>query len=94
MNPRSHGRLRLSSADPLAAPRIGLGFDGHPEDLRALAYGVRLSWKVARSASVAAASLCIAGLDEATIGSDTALRDYVLAYGPEAMANRPPVPMT
>lgn len=79
MDPRGHGRLRLSSADPLAAPRIELGFDSHPDDLRALANGVRLSWEVAQSAPVTSASLRVAGLNAATVDSDTALQDYVLA---------------
>ncbi len=79
MDPRGHGRLRLASADPRASPHIELGFDGDPDDMRALADGVRLSWQIARSVPVAAATLRVAGFDEATVGSDEAVRDYVLA---------------
>ena len=78
MDPQGHGRLRLSSSDPRALPQIELGFDRQAEDVAALADGVRLSWQVARGAPMAAASLRIAGLDEATVGSDLGLRNYVL----------------
>lgn len=79
MDPRGHGRLRLASADPRASPHIELGFDGDPDDMRALADGVRLSWRIACSAPVAEATLRVAGLDEVTVGSDEALRNYILA---------------
>jgi choline dehydrogenase len=79
MDPRGHGRLRLRSTDPFAAPVIELGFDREEADLIDLAEGMRLAWRVACSAPVAAESQRIAGLDEAVIGSDRLLRDYILA---------------
>ncbi|MBL6081876.1 GMC family oxidoreductase N-terminal domain-containing protein [Belnapia sp. T18] len=77
MDPRSHGRLRLPSANPSAAPVIELGFDREEADLRALAEGVRLAWRVARAAPVAAETQRIVGLDEAVVGSDALLRSYI-----------------
>lgn len=79
MDPRGHGSLRLASADPHAAPIIELGFDRDESDLQALAEGLRLAWRVAQSAPVAAETRGVAGLDEATVGSDARLRDYILA---------------
>jgi choline dehydrogenase-like flavoprotein len=79
MDPQGHGRLRLASADPHASPHIELGFDRHPADMRALADGVRLSWRIVCSAPIVATTQGVAGLDDATVGSDEALRAYVLA---------------
>jgi choline dehydrogenase len=79
MDPRGHGRLRLRSADPFATPVVELGFDREEADLRALAEGVRLAWRVARAAPVAAESRRVAGLDEAVVGSDALLRGYIIA---------------
>jgi choline dehydrogenase len=79
MDPCGHGRLRLQSADPSAAPVVELGFDHEEADLRALAEGVRLAWRVARAAPVVAESRGVAGLDDAVVGSDALLRSYILA---------------
>jgi choline dehydrogenase len=79
MDPRGHGSLRLASADPQAPPVIDLGFDRDETDLQHLAEGVRLAWRVARSAPITANSERLAGLDDATIGSDARLREYILA---------------
>jgi choline dehydrogenase len=56
-----------------------LGFDREEADLNDLAEGTRHAWRVARAAPVSAESLRVAGLDEAVIGSDRLLRDYILA---------------
>jgi choline dehydrogenase len=79
MDPRGHGRLRLRSADPVAAPVVELGFDREEADLSNLAEALRLAWNVARSAPVAAESQRIVALDETVIRSDRLLRDYILA---------------
>ncbi len=42
LRPRSRGSLRLTSADPLAAPRIDPGFLSEEEDARVLHKGVRM----------------------------------------------------
>lgn len=79
MDPCGHGRLRLRSTDPFAVPVVELGFDREEADLRGLAEGLRLAWRVARAAPVAAESRWVAGLDEAILELDLLLRDYILA---------------
>ena len=79
MDPCGHGRLRLQSADPSVAPFVELGFDREEADLRALAEGVRLAWRIACAAPVTAKSRRVAGLDDAVVGSDALLRSYILA---------------
>jgi choline dehydrogenase len=41
--PKSRGRIRLASADPLAAPLIDPNLLGEPEDLQPLLHGLKLS---------------------------------------------------
>ena len=77
MLPRSHGRLSLTSRDPLAQPNIELNYCAHPDDERRLMEGVRLAWKVLKSAPMARAYARIAGLSEEIIGSDEALKMYM-----------------
>jgi choline dehydrogenase len=43
LKPRSRGRVGLSSADPLAAPRIELGYYSETEDLETVVEGVRMA---------------------------------------------------
>lgn len=43
LRPKSEGRLRLASADPLAAPRIDPGFLNAEEDARVLLKGLRMT---------------------------------------------------
>ncbi|MFJ5546336.1 GMC family oxidoreductase [Streptomyces sp. NPDC093225] len=49
LTPRSRGRIRLRSPDPLEAPRIDLGYFSHPADLPRLVEAVRRAWRVARA---------------------------------------------
>jgi choline dehydrogenase len=51
--PKSVGRVRLSSRDPRAAPRIHYNFFDDPIDLEALLESVRLSRKIGRTAPFA-----------------------------------------
>jgi len=44
--PRSRGRLRLRSADPDVPPIIDLNYLDDPEDLRRMADGVRIAWRL------------------------------------------------
>jgi choline dehydrogenase len=62
LKPRSRGRVWLRSADPLAAPRIRLGYFSHPDDLPRLADGVRRVSEVVRTRELATVS---AGLHQA-----------------------------
>lgn len=79
MDPTGYGRVRLASPDPLAAPVVELGFDREEDDLRHLAEGVRLAWRLSNSAAISQAIQRTAGLDGATVRSDSRLRDYILA---------------
>jgi choline dehydrogenase len=46
LRPRSRGRVRLASLDPLAAPRIRVNLLGEPEDLAAMLAAVRSARRV------------------------------------------------
>jgi choline dehydrogenase len=48
VKPRSHGRLRLHSADPTDAPLIDLGYFTNPDDLPRLVEAARLAWELAQ----------------------------------------------
>lgn len=50
LRPRSRGRVRLASLDPLAAPRIRVNLLGDPEDLAAMLEAVRSARHVGRQA--------------------------------------------
>lgn len=43
MRSKSRGRVTLSSADPLAAPRINFGYLSDPDDLLAFRHGIKVS---------------------------------------------------
>jgi len=49
VKPKSHGRLRLRSADPTAAPRIDLGYFTHRDDLPLMVEVVREARNLART---------------------------------------------
>ena len=52
---RAHsvGRVALSDADPLAAPRIALNLLGHPDDLPRLVAGIRIARRLAATEALA-----------------------------------------
>jgi choline dehydrogenase len=77
--PRSRGRVSLASADPAVAPLIELNFADDPEDVRRLAEGIRLAWRVAHEPEIAAHVERVALLTEAALDSDEALAAYVRA---------------
>lgn len=54
LRPRSRGSLSLASTDPLAAPLIDPAFLQHPEDVRELAEGYRLTRDLMRAPSLKA----------------------------------------
>jgi len=54
MAPRSRGWVRLTSANPIDAPRIHLGHLTDPEDLEAILDGIEEARRIARSEPVAA----------------------------------------
>ena len=56
LKPRSRGRVWLRSPDPLASPRIQLGYFTDPADLPRLADGVRAAWDVVQDPELASVS--------------------------------------
>jgi choline dehydrogenase len=79
--PRSRGRVRLTSADHRVAPDIDLNLLSDPADLQQLIGGLRLCHRVATSAAMSPMVRSIAMLDEAAFddGGDEALAAYVRA---------------
>jgi choline dehydrogenase len=49
LKPKSHGQLRLSSANPYAAPLIELGYFSHPDDMLPMIEAVRIARKLAHT---------------------------------------------
>jgi choline dehydrogenase len=76
--PRSRGRLRLASADPLAAPRIDPNLLSDPSDIQPLLRGIRLSRQIFASAGFARYRATETEPGQAA-QSDSALIDYVRA---------------
>ncbi|HEY2301305.1 MAG TPA: GMC family oxidoreductase N-terminal domain-containing protein [Acidimicrobiales bacterium] len=77
--PRSRGRVSLTSADHRAAPAIDLNLLSDPADLAQLVDALRLCHQVATSAAMAPMMRSIALLDEAAIDDDEALAAYIRA---------------
>src|SRR5207253_6854903 len=48
VKPRSHGLVRLRSADPAAPPRIQLGLLEHSDDVKRMVEAVRLARRLSR----------------------------------------------
>ena len=76
--PRSRGRLRLASADPLAAPRIDPNLLSDPSDIQPLLRGIRLSRQIFASAAFARYRATETEPGQA-VQSDSALIDYIRA---------------
>ena len=76
--PRSRGRLRLASADPLAAPRIDPNLLSDPSDIQPLLRGMRLSRQIFASAAFARYRATETEPGQAA-QSDSALIDYIRA---------------
>ena len=79
MLPRSHGSVRLASADPSAAPRIELNYLSHAEDMRRLLALTRLAWQLAHSPQLSQAHRGIVAPTADTVLSDELLRAYIVA---------------
>ncbi len=75
--PRSRGRLRLSSPDHRVAPDVELNLLDDPADVRQLVDALRLCHRLTTSPAMAAMSRGVALLDEATLGDDDALAAYI-----------------
>jgi choline dehydrogenase-like flavoprotein len=51
--PKSRGRIRLATPDPMAHPRIAANYLGHPDDLPTLLNGVKLARAITRAPALA-----------------------------------------
>jgi choline dehydrogenase len=51
--PHSRGQVRLATTDPAVQPEIDLNYLAHPEDLRRMVDGLRLIWRLSRTAPLA-----------------------------------------
>jgi choline dehydrogenase len=78
MLPRSHGQLRLVSANPEVQPRIELNYAAEPEDMRRLMSATRLAWGLVNSSPLEREIDGVVGLDESIVGSDDQLRSYII----------------
>jgi choline dehydrogenase len=74
--PRSRGRVALTSADPLAPPQVDLALLSHPDDVRRLVEGLRLCRAVLRG-GLARFTKGIALLGDDDFEDDGALSAYV-----------------
>ncbi len=75
--PRSRGRISLISPDPRSQPRIELNYLDDPEDMRRMAEGVRLAWRVAQWPAIIQHAEHIAILTEEIVASDEFLQGYL-----------------
>jgi choline dehydrogenase len=78
MLPRSHGQLRLVSADPEVQPQIELNYAAEPEDMRRLMSATRLARKLVSSSPLEGQIDGVVGLDASIVGSDDRLRRYII----------------
>ncbi len=81
--PRSRGKLRLRSVDPMKQPDIQLNYFDEPEDMRRMIDGLRLGWLLMYTPEIALgwqgpiAGMAGQTLDQATIDSNDALADFI-----------------
>ena len=75
--PRSRGRLSLRSADPNVPPMIDLNYFGDPEDLRRMADGVRIAWRLMHDGHLAPMIKEIVNMSADVVNSDSALEAFV-----------------
>jgi choline dehydrogenase len=75
--PRSRGRLRLRSPHPDIPPMIDLNYLDDPEDMRRMAEGVRLAWRLMHQEPFAPMLKEIVNLTADIVNSDSALEAFV-----------------
>lgn len=75
--PDSRGRLRLTSADPLAPPDIELNFLSTEKEMDILVDGVRTAWRLANHPGIRSLGQGFVVLRESTIDNDDMVRQYV-----------------
>ncbi len=77
--PRARGRVSLRSADPNVPAAIDLNYLGDPEDLRRMADGVRLAWRIMNGKRFAPYVKEFVNISAETVASDAAAADFVRA---------------
>jgi choline dehydrogenase len=75
--PRSRGRLRLRSANPNVPPLIDLNYLADPEDMRRMADGVRIAWRLMHEGPLAPMLKEFVNLTTEVVNSDSALETFV-----------------
>jgi choline dehydrogenase len=75
--PRSRGFLRLTTADPNVPAEISLNFMDHPEDMRRMAEGARIAWRVMRDSHLSPYVKEIIGLTHEAVDSNSVLSDFI-----------------
>ena len=77
LKPASRGWVRLRSADPVAAPRINLGYFTHPDDMPRMIAAVRAARRLARTAPLAEVALSELQPQPGTPDEDDAMAAFV-----------------
>ncbi|MFF4010830.1 GMC family oxidoreductase [Streptomyces sp. NPDC001717] len=82
LTPRSRGRVWLRSPDPLAAPRVDLGYFSHPADLPRLVEAARRAWRAARAKPLdpLSAGMVSAPDEDGDAVVERFVRDHVWTY--------------
>jgi choline dehydrogenase len=75
--PRSRGRLRLRSANPDVPPIIDLNYLADPEDMRRMAHGVRIAWRLMHEGPLAPMLKEFVNLTTEVVNSDSALKTFL-----------------
>jgi choline dehydrogenase len=76
-HPRTRGRVTLRSADPDVPAVINLHYLADPEDLRRMAQGVRIAWRLMNSARFAPYIRDFASITPEVAISDSAATDFI-----------------
>ncbi|QIS18875.1 GMC family oxidoreductase [Nocardia terpenica] len=74
--PRARGRVTLASTDPRQSPRIDLNYLSDEHDYRTFADGLRTAWELANAPAIRALGEKFVLIDESTLESEEALREY------------------
>jgi choline dehydrogenase len=75
--PRSRGRLSLRSNNPDVPPVIDLNYLDDPEDMRRMADGVRIAWRLMHESPLAPMLKEFVNLTEQVVNSNSALETFV-----------------
>jgi choline dehydrogenase len=76
---KSRGRLTLRSTDPAEQPQLDMQYVSHPEDMRRLIDGIRMSWELMHGPHLAPFVQEIVAPPPGIMESDEALADYIRA---------------